>query len=68
MNVKIMLHFVTKRYMDITTTCSYVQVVNVCISVNDLDYIFQEYFHYWSLIKKKADELGVTPQEVDMAI
>jgi len=54
--------------MDITTTCSYVQVVNVCISVNDHDYIFQEYFYYWSLIKKKADELGVTPQEVDMAI
>ncbi len=32
------------------------------------NYTFQEYFHYWSLIKKKADELGVTPQEVDMAI
>jgi len=32
------------------------------------NYTFQEYFYYWSLIKKKADELGVTPQEVDMAI
>jgi diadenosine tetraphosphate (Ap4A) HIT family hydrolase len=32
------------------------------------NYTFQEYFLYWSLIKKKADELGVTPQEVDMAI
>jgi len=32
------------------------------------NYTFQEYFHYWSLIKKKANELGVTPQEVDMAI
>lgn len=32
------------------------------------NYTFQEYFLYWSLIKKKADELGATPQEVDMAI
>lgn len=32
------------------------------------NYSFREYYQYWSLIKKKADEFGVTPQEVDMAI
>jgi len=31
-------------------------------------YSTKDYIKYWSIIKQKADEFGITPQQIDMAI